>query len=174
MLRSFLIIGLWLVTLVGGAQTSAPDWHSDRAAGDKFLKEFHLAKAAACYERALENPAIKDSIEAQLVILRHVMDCYDQMVDTDPLTQTIFRLRKLAEEHGNKAFEAISYATSGRWHHYNGQKAKGYEYCLKAVEMMKATDHPYKHVDLRDFYGHLVRPVRRGSAHVAVAGGRGP
>ena len=161
MLRSFLIIGLWLVTLVGGAQTSAPDWHSDRAAGDKFLKEFHLAKAAACYERALENPAIKDSIEAQLVILRHVMDCYDQMVDTDPLTQTIFRLRKLAEEHGNKAFEAISYATSGRWHHYNGQKAKGYEYCLKAVEMMKATDHPYKHVDLRDFYGHLVRMYAR-------------
>ena len=161
MLRSFLIIGLWLVTLVGGAQTSAPDWHSDRAAGDKFLKEFHLAKAAACYERALNDPAIKDSIEAQLVILRHMMDCYDQMVDTAPLTQTIFRLRKLAEEHGNKAFEAISYATSGRWHHYNGQKAKGYEYCLKAVEMMKATDHPYKHVDLRDFYGHLVRMYAR-------------
>ena len=161
MLRSFLIIGLWLVSFVGGAQTSAPDWHRDRSAGDKYLKEYHLAKAAACYERALENPAIKDSIEAQLVILRHVMDCYDQMVDTDPLTQTIFRLRKLAEEHGNKAFEAISYATSGRWHHYNGQKAKGYEYCLKAVEMMKATDHPYKHVDLRDFYGHLVRMYAR-------------
>jgi len=125
MLRSFLIIGLWLVTLVGGAQTSAPDWHSDRAAGDKYFKEFHLAKAAACYERALEDPAIKDSIEAQLVILRHVMDCYGQMGDADNLTQGIFRLRKLAEEHGNKAFEAISYATSGRWHHYNGQKADG-------------------------------------------------
>ncbi len=156
-MRGLLIVGLWLVSLVGGAQTSAPDWHSDRAAGDKYLKEYHMAKAAACYERALEDPSIKDSIEAQLVILRHVMDCYDQMVDADKLTQAIFRLRQLATEHGNKAFEAISYATSGRWHHYN----EGYEYCLKAVEMMKATDHPYKHVDLRDFYGHLVEMYAR-------------
>ena len=116
MMRGLLIVGLWLVSLVGGAQTSAPDWHSDRAAGDKYLKEYHMAKAAACYERALEDPSIKDSIEAQLVILRHVMDCYDQMVDADKLTQAIFRLRKLATEHGNKAFEAISYAASGRWH----------------------------------------------------------
>ena len=161
MMRGLLIVGLWLVSLVGGAQTSAPDWHSDRAAGDKYFKEYHLAKAAACYERALKDPAIKDSIEAQLVILRHMMDCYDQMVDADHLTQAIFRLRKLAEKHGNKAFEAISYATSGRWHHYNGQKAEGYEYCLKAVEMMKATDHPYKHVDLRNFYGHLVEMYAR-------------
>ena len=162
MLRIFLIIGLWLVSLVGSAaQPSADDWHSDRTAGDKYLKANHHMKAAACYERALKNPDIKDSIEAQLVILRHLMDCYDQMVDADHLTQTIFRLRKLAQERGNKAFEAMTYATSGRWHHYNGQKEKGYEYCAKAVEMMKATDHPYKHVDLRNFYGHLVRMYAR-------------
>ena len=104
MLRGFWMVVLWLVSLVGGAQTNVSDWHKDRAEGDRYFKADHHAKAAACYERALKNPGIKDSIEAQLVILKHAMDCYDVMIDADRLAQSIFRLRKLAKEHGNKAY----------------------------------------------------------------------
>ena len=73
-----------------------------------------MAKAAACYERALKDPAIKDSIEAQLVILRHVMDCYDQMVDADKLTMTDgFGTMTYHIDNIDKKSMALTYSESG-------------------------------------------------------------
>jgi AraC-like DNA-binding protein len=55
----------------------------------------------------------------------------------------------------------MTYFTSGKWHHTNGQKKLGYTYCQDAMEMMKSSDYPSKHVELRNFYGEMVKMYAR-------------
>lgn len=138
-----------------------PEWRIDFAEGDLNLNMRCYHKALAFYERVRKEPVLRDSTRLQLLLLKYQMDCYDALIDADKLTHAIIRLRNLSQSCGDKAFEAMTFFTSGKWHHYNGQKEKGYDYCQKAVEMMKATDYANKHIELRTFYAELLRMYAR-------------
>jgi len=138
-----------------------PEWRIDFAEGDLNLNMRRYQKALAFYERVGKEPVLRDSTRLQLLLLKYQMDCYDALIDADKLTHAIIRLRNLSQSCGDKAFEAMTFFTSGKWHHYNGQKEKGYVYCLKAVEMMKATDYVNKHIELRTFYANLLKMYAR-------------
>ena len=140
---------------------AAPDWRLDLAEGDMYFNMRRYLTALTYYNKVDGREEISDSTHIQLIILKRMMDCYDELLDSDHLVRTLMRLRNLAESNHNKAFEAMTYFTSGKWHHTNGQKKLGYTYCQDAMEMMKSSDYPSKHVELRDFYGEMVKIYAR-------------
>jgi AraC-like DNA-binding protein len=97
------------------------------------------------------------------------MDCYDALNLHDDLVRSIFGLRKMAREHGNKAFESMAVFMSGKQHHYHGQIDQGYSFCLEGLEIMKETEYAYKHIVLRNYYAELLKMyVRDGRFEEAV------
>ena len=140
---------------------AAPEWRLDLAEGDMHYNARRYLTALTYYNKVDGREEISDSTHIQLIILKRMMDCYDELLDSDHLVRTLMRLRNLAERNHNKAFEAMTYFTSGKWHHTNGQKKLGYTYCQDAMEMMKSSDYPSKHVELRDFYGEMVKMYAR-------------
>ena len=140
---------------------AAPEWRLDLAEGDMHYNARRYLTALTYYNKVDGREEISDSTHIQLIILKRMMDCYDELLDSDHLVRTLMRLRNLAESNHNKAFEAMTQFTSGKWHHVNGQKELGYTYCHDAMEMMKSSDYPSKHVELRDFYGEMVKIYAR-------------
>ena len=140
---------------------AVPEWRLDLAEGDMYYNTRRYLTALTYYNKVDGREEISDSIHIQLIILKRMMDCYDELLDSDHLVRTLMRLRTLAERNHNKAFEAMTYFTSGKWHHINGQKELGYTYCQDAIEMMKSSDYPSKHVELRNFYGEMVKMYAR-------------
>ena len=140
---------------------AAPEWRLDLAEGDMYYNARRYLTALTYYNKVDGREEISDSTHIQLIILKRMMDCYDELLDSDHLVRTLMRLRNLAESNHNKAFEAMTYFTSGKWHHTNGQKKLGYTYCQDAMEMMKSSDYPSKHVELRNFYGEMVKMYAR-------------
>ena len=140
---------------------AVPEWRLDLAEGDMYYNARRYLTALTYYNKVDGREEISDSTHIQLIILKRMMDCYDELLDSDHLVRTLMRLRNLAERNHNKAFEAMTYFTSGKWHHTNGQKKLGYTYCQDAMEMMKSSDYPSKHVELRNFYGEMVKMYAR-------------
>ena len=139
----------------------APEWRLDMAEGDFYYNMRRYRMALKYYQRVDGCPEISDSTQVQMLLLKRMMDCYDELLENANLVETIFRLRKLAKDNDNKAFEAMTLFTSGKWHHLNGQKARGYQFCEEALQMMKDSDYPSKHVELRSFYGELLKMYAR-------------
>ena len=140
---------------------AVPEWRLDLAEGDMYYNARRYMTALTYYNKVDGREEISDSTHIQLIILKRMMDCYDELLDSDHLVRTLMRLRNLAESNHNKAFEAMTYFTSGKWHHTNGQKKLGYTYCQDAMEMMKSSDYPSKHEELRNFYGEMVKMYAR-------------
>ena len=138
-----------------------PEWRLDLAEGDLYFNMRRYRKALTYYKKIDGRPEIADSIHLQMLLLKRIMDCDDDLYNESDLVRTIFRLRKLAQRHRDKAYEAMTYAMAGKWHHVNGQTARGYSQCQKALEMMEASDFPNKHIELRDFYGDLTKMYAR-------------
>ena len=142
-------------------QKRAPEHYIDYAEADMNFNKRQFLKALPLYEKVKNNPAIRDSSFVQMLVLKRIMECCDALYDEDKMIETTLQLRKLAQKRGDKAFEAMTYFMSGKWHHRNGQKDIGYNSCLEAVEQMQASDYIYKHVELRAFYLELLRMYTR-------------
>ena len=142
-----------------------PAWRIDMAQGDLYYTKRRFIKAKSFYSKVKDAPVLRDSTGIQLLVLKRIMDCSDVLYDDNELAQTTLNLRKKAQACGNKAYEAMSLFTAGKWHHYRGLKEKGYRFCLDAVEMMDATDYPFKHIELRNFYTELLRMYARDSRY---------
>lgn len=142
-------------------QKRAPEHYIDYAEADLNFNKRQFLKALPLYEKVRNNPAIRDSSFVQMLVLKRIMECCDALYDEDKMIETTLQLRKLAQKRGDKAFEAMTYFMSGKWHHRNGQKEIGYNSCLEAVEQMQASDYIYKHVELRAFYLELLRMYTR-------------
>ena len=139
----------------------APGWRLDMVEGDIYYNMRRYLMALKYYNKVDGQEAIKDSTSLQLFLLKWQMDCYDALLADEELVPAILRLRKKAERCGDKAYEGMSYFTSGKWHHIHRQQELGYRYCLDAVEMVKASDFAGKHAVLCGFYGELVKMYAR-------------
>ena len=134
-----------------------PAWKTNLAEGDLYYNMRRYRTALTYYKKVDGIKELSDSTQVQMLLLKQMMDCYDGLSENKELILILFRLRKLAERNGNKAFSAMTYFMSGKWHHINGQKAIGYTYCQDAIETMQSSDYPSKHIELRDFYGELAK-----------------
>lgn len=138
-----------------------PAWQLDFAEGDLNFNMRRYDTAVDFYKKIDGIDELSDSTHLQLLLLKRMMDSYDKLHMDNDLVTTVFRLRRLAERSHDKAYEAMSYFTSGKLHHFAGKKDIGYTYCEDALEMMASTDFPGKHIELRNFYGDLVKMYAR-------------
>lgn len=133
----------------------------DFAEGDVYFNLRQFRKALPFYKRVDADKTTKDSTKVRLLLLKRIMDCHDALYAEAELIRSVIRLRNKAHECGDKAFESMTYFMSGKWHHHNGQKNRGYSVCLDALETMKSTDYPNKHIELRIYYGELLKMYAR-------------
>lgn len=146
-----------------------PAWRIDYAEGELNYNMRRYRKAVSFFERVKAESSLRDSTLLQLLINKRLMDCYDALNLHDDLVRSIFGLRKMAREHGNKAFESMAVFMSGKQHHYHGQIDQGYSFCLEGLEIMKETEYAYKHIVLRNYYAELLKMyVRDGRFEEAV------
>ena len=138
-----------------------PAWRIDFAEGDLNYNMRRYLKALSFFERVKAEPSLRDSTHVQLLLYKRLMDCYDALNLNDQLIRTIYALRKMAKARGDKAFESMSVFMSGKQHHYHGQIDRGYASCLEGLEMMRETEYVNKHIELRNYYGELLKMYMR-------------
>ena len=138
-----------------------PDWRAEMIEGDFQYGNRRYMNAVPFYERALVNEAVGDSILVQLELLNRLVYCYDVLNDYDALATTIVRLHEKSNETNLKAYDAKADFMTGKRSHLHGDKAEGYDLCLKALEQMKQSDYFRKYKELRDFYADLLMMYAR-------------
>jgi AraC-like DNA-binding protein/tetratricopeptide (TPR) repeat protein len=138
-----------------------PVWRIDFAEGDLNYNMRRYLKALSFFERVKDESALRDSTHMQLLLYKRLMDCYDALNLNDPLVRTIYDLRKMAMARGNKAFESMAVFMSGKQHHNHGHIDRGYSSCLEGLEIMRETEYANKHIELRNYYGELLKMYTR-------------
>lgn len=138
-----------------------PAWRIDFAEGDLNYNMRRYLKALSYFERVKAEPSLRDSSRVQMLLYKRLMDCYDALNLNDQLIRTIYALRKMAKARGDKVFESMSVFMSGKQHHYHGQIDRGYASCLEGLEMMRETEYVNKHIELRNYYGELLKMYMR-------------
>lgn len=138
-----------------------PAWRIDFAEGDLNYNMRRYMKALSYFERVKAEPSLRDSSRVQMLLYKRLMDCYDALNLNDQLIRTIYALRKMAKARGDKAFESMSVFMSGKQHHYHGHIDRGYASCLEGLEMMRETEYVNKHIELRNYYGELLKMYMR-------------
>lgn len=138
-----------------------PEWRVDFAEGDLNYNMRRFLKALPFYRRVKTDPAVSDSTQVQLRVLKRLADCYYALYNDDELVETIVALGNKAKACGDKAFVSMSIFLSGKSHHYHGHKDMGYSSCLQALEMMRESEFPMKHVELRNYYADLLKMYTR-------------
>ena len=126
-------------------------------AGDRYGDDRMFLHALACYEKAYEDPAIKDQVDVQLRLLKCLVDCYDITGNGKLFVQTNLQLRDLAESNNADAYVAMSNFVKGKHIHYYGNRKKGYRLCLQALELFKKSPYDQKRKELALFYAALTR-----------------
>lgn len=138
-----------------------PAWRIDFAEGDLNYNMRRYLKALSFFERVKAEPSLRDSTHVQLLLYKRLMDCYDALNLYDQLIRTIYALRKMARAKGDKAFESMAVFMSGKQHHYHGHTDRGYASCLEGLEIMRETEYVNKHIELRNYYGELLKMYMR-------------
>ncbi len=165
MIGNRIYIGL-LVLLLGmpalaSHQPSQPEWKQNLVDGDRYADDRMFRHALSCYEKAYADPAIKDSTNIQLRLLKNLIDCYDIVGDGKQLVQANIKLRDLAISKDKDAYVAMSDFMKGKHMHYQGSKDAGYALCLKSLELLKKSPYEHKERELALFYGALARMYLR-------------
>ena len=129
-----LLVGL---TAFASSQQSQPEWRKNMAEGDRYGHARMFRHALSCYEKAYADPAIKDSVNIQLRLLKNLADCYDISGNAKLLVQANMKLRDLAKANHKDAYVAMSDFMKGKHMHYQGSKDAGHALCLKSLELLK-------------------------------------
>ena len=147
-----------LYCMIGVASSqSQPEWKRDMQEGDRYGNVRMFQHAISFYEKALANPAIKDSVYIQLRLLKNLTDCYDITGNGKMLVKTNYMLRDLAKDNHAEAFVAMADFTTGKHNHFHGNKSDGYNLCLDALKRLKESDYDQKERELGLFYAALTR-----------------
>lgn len=165
MIGKRIYIGLMVLllgaTALASSQQSQPGWNQNFLEGDRYNHARMFRHALSCYEKAYADPAIQDSVNIRLRLLKNLIECYDIVGDGKLLVQANIKLRDLAKAKGQDAYVAMSDFMKGKHMHYQGSKDAGYALCLKSLELLKKSHCPQKEKELALFYGALTRMYLR-------------
>lgn len=168
-MRKRIYIGLFVLlvgaTAFASSQQSQPEWKKNMTEGDRYGHARMFRHALSCYEKAYADPAIKDSVNIQLRLLKNLADCYDISGNGKLLVQTNMKLRDLAKANHKDAYVAMSDFMKGKHQHYQGSRDKGYALCLKALDLLKKSPCPQKERELSLFYAALTRMYTRDARY---------
>ena len=134
----------------------APEWLLDFAEGDHCYANLDYTRAMKLYERAYADEDSKDDPETEMALLKRLVHTHDIMYNEAELVKYIHELRQKAIRQKNEAYLATADFVYGKRLHYHRKKEKGFEVCLKAVEMMKNSDYFRKYNELCNNYADLL------------------
>ena len=132
-----------------------PDWQISLCEGDVYINNRQMRRAIPCYEAALGDPQLSDSL--RMAIYKRLMDVYDLLQDHQRLPYYIYQLRELALKQGDSHFIALADFMAGKHFHHHGDRRQGYDLCRKALEMMKESTNDRRLIELRAFYAEFVK-----------------
>ena len=134
----------------------APQWQLDIAEGDYCYFVLDYTKALKFFQRAYDNIDVKGDDERRLGLLVRLVHIHDILYNDAELATFIHELKQEAKRQKSDADMAIADFIIGKRTHYHRHKQKGYNICIKAVEMMKNSDYFRKYNELCSNYADLL------------------
>ena len=134
----------------------APQWQLDIAEGDYCYFVLDYTKALKFFQRAYDNIDVKGDDERRLGLLERLVHIHDILYNDAELATFIHELKQEAKRQKSDADMAIADFIIGKRTHYHRHKQKGYNICIKAVEMMKNSDYFRKYNELCSNYADLL------------------
>ena len=123
--------------------------------GDSCRRVWQYNKALAFFQQAYENPSVADDPHLQMQLLERIMRTHYVLRHWKALPEASYQLYHLAKKHDAPAYESLALFMRGRRFHMEGEKKKGYQTCLEAVDIMGNTDYQYKYHELAAYHAIL-------------------
>ena len=134
-----------------------PSVQSLIARGDSCRQEWQYNKALSFFQQAYDDPSVASNPELQMQLLVRIMRTHYVLRHWKSLPETSYQLYNIAKKHHAPAYISMALFMRGRRFHMEGQKEKGYQTCLDAVERMKNSDYPDKNHELAAYYAILTK-----------------
>ena len=155
-IRYCLLVFLLLSTAVlPMAMQARPSVQSLMERADSCRQEWQYNKALSFFQQAYNDPSVASSPELQMHLLSRIMRTHYVLRHWKELPETSYQLYNLAKKHNAPAYVSMALFMRGKRYHMEGEKEKGYQTCLDAVELMKNTDFPDKNHELAAYYAIL-------------------
>lgn len=137
------------------AQQKLPEWRLDLIEGNLCFSKCLFNKALILYKKSYESKEVQKNDSLKMMLLSRLLEVYDIKYDEKALPRYAHELYAIARSKHDTAYMSIALFVDGKRTHYQGNKKKGYERCLEAVELMKRTHFWRKNNVLRSYYGFL-------------------
>ena len=137
-------------------RNSLPGFKLDITEGDLYFNTGKYYQALKFYGRALQSDSIQADDQQNMEQIHRMISCYDCLHYETKKAQYVEMLLKKSKQCGNEAMQSVALFNMGKMLYYQGNKGKGYEFMLQAVELMGKTDYKYKYDNLRYDYNTLL------------------
>lgn len=137
-------------------RNSLPGFKLDITEGDLYFNTGKYYQALKFYGRALQSDSIQADDQQNMEQIHRMISCYDCLHNETKKAQYVEMLLKKSKQCGNEAMQSVALFNMGKMLYYQGNKEKGYEFMLQAVELMEKTDYKYKYDNLRYDYNTLL------------------
>lgn len=137
-------------------RNSLPKFKLDITEGDLYFNTGKYYQALKFYGRALQSDSIQADDQQNMEQIHRMISCYDCLHNETKKAQYVEMLLKKSKQCGNEAMQSVALFNMGKMLYYQGNKEKGYEFMLQAVELMERTDYKYKYDNLRYNYNTLL------------------
>ena len=137
-------------------RNSLPGFKLDITEGDLYFNTGKYYQVLKFYGRALQSDSIQADDQQNMEQIHRMISCYDCLHNETKKAQYVEMLLKKSKQCGNEAMQSVALFNMGKMLYYQGNKGKGYEFMLQAVELMEKTDYKYKYDNLRYDYNTLL------------------
>lgn len=137
-------------------RNSLPGFKLDITESDLYFNTGKYYQALKFYGRALQSDSIQADDQQNMEQIHRMISCYDCLHNETKKAQYVEMLLKKSKQCGNEAMQSVALFNMGKMLYYQGNKEKGYEFMLQAVELMEKTDYKYKYDNLRYDYNTLL------------------
>lgn len=125
--------------------------------GDSCRLVYKYNKALGFFQEALKDPAVAEDIEMQFQLMERIMRTHDVLRHWKEMPESSYRLYMLAKEKDDSVRISMALFIRGKRVYSLGQREKGIQICLNALEIMKRTDYAHKPHELANYYGILAK-----------------
>jgi len=138
-----------------------PEWRLQITEGDILSYGAHFHRAIPLYQRALNDPALKDSVRLRMNIVKHLMEIYDRLEQDAELMHYIYELHEMGLKYDSRPAVAMADFMLGKRLHFHHDTLNGYRLCHDAIESIKSSTYRLKQNELRLCYAEMLKMYLR-------------
>lgn len=109
------------------------EWKKDQAEGNLYFNHADFFTAVRSLKRAYYSDDVQQNDSLQMVLLRHIIHCYEKMQDIGLLTFYVDKLHRLASQHANRHMLCTSMFYDAVKCRYKKEFGQAYALADKAV-----------------------------------------